>query len=465
MAVTRADPSALDTGTIGFRLAPRINAAGRLRRADAGLELLLTDDAARAHEIARELEAVNAERRAVEQRIVWEAEAQVAELGRAKRLRAGQRGLAPRRDRDRRLADRRAPPPADDPGRARGRRPAPARGAASPASTCSARSTPRPATWSATAGTAPPPGCSLRREQLDGVPGRGRAPRRRGPDPGAAGAGRARRRGRLGRRARARAGGGARGARAVRDGQSRSAAAASPGARFGDVRTMGEGRHARFSVSSGGVRARAVAFGCDGRLPGEPGAAVDATFKLERNVWNGAVEPRLVLRHAQPCAPAPIEVLGEPDDFCAGGAGRARGGARGPVPSRAGPGPARARCIDRRGESPLAVLRRRARGRRIGAGGVRRRPPPAARGCARAVGRLRAGLPSGAGRGSRDRLARFAQLVVLDPPSSARRARAAAGRRRVYPPGVGPSLSYALRSRCTSWSTDSVLRSSPSTGP
>ena len=81
MTVAKADPSALDTGTLGFRLAPRINAAGRLRRADAGLELLLTDDEQRAGEIAAELDRVNAERRAVEQRIVWEAEAQVAELG------------------------------------------------------------------------------------------------------------------------------------------------------------------------------------------------------------------------------------------------------------------------------------------------------------------------------------------------------------------------------------------------
>ena len=81
MAVSRADPSALDTGTLGFRLAPRINAAGRLRRADAGLELVLTEDPARAKAIAAELDAVNAERRAVEQRILWEAEAQVAELG------------------------------------------------------------------------------------------------------------------------------------------------------------------------------------------------------------------------------------------------------------------------------------------------------------------------------------------------------------------------------------------------
>ncbi len=81
MAVSRTDPSGLDAAALGFRLAPRINAAGRLRRADAGLELLLTEDPVRAREIAAELDSVNLERRAVEQRIVWEAEAQVAELG------------------------------------------------------------------------------------------------------------------------------------------------------------------------------------------------------------------------------------------------------------------------------------------------------------------------------------------------------------------------------------------------
>src|ERR1700748_3746121 len=81
MEVARADPSLLDTYALAFRLAPRINAAGRLRRADAGLELLLTSDERRAAQIASELERVNAERRAVEQRIVWEAEAQVAEQG------------------------------------------------------------------------------------------------------------------------------------------------------------------------------------------------------------------------------------------------------------------------------------------------------------------------------------------------------------------------------------------------
>jgi single-stranded-DNA-specific exonuclease len=62
MAVSRTDPSGLDASCLGFRLAPRINAAGRLRRADAALELLLTEDTARAQEIARELDQVNGSR-------------------------------------------------------------------------------------------------------------------------------------------------------------------------------------------------------------------------------------------------------------------------------------------------------------------------------------------------------------------------------------------------------------------
>ena len=86
-----------------------------------------------------------------------------------------------------------------------------------------------------------------------------------------------------------------------------------PGARLGDLRTMGEeGRHARFVVSAGGARTPAVAFGCDGRLPVGDGEPADATFRLERNAWNGTVEPRLVLREAWDCAPEEIAVLGEP---------------------------------------------------------------------------------------------------------------------------------------------------------
>jgi single-stranded-DNA-specific exonuclease len=67
----------------------------------------------------------------------------------------------------------------------------------------------------------------------------------------------------------------------------------------------------RFTVHGGGARARAVAFG-SGRLPVDPGTPADATFTLQRNTWNGAVEPRLLLRTARPSAPPEIEVLGEP---------------------------------------------------------------------------------------------------------------------------------------------------------
>ena len=83
MDVARVDPSTIDASAIGFRLGPRLNAAGRLYRADAGLELLLTEDRERARAVAEELDAVNAERRDVETRIRFEAEAQVAEQGAA----------------------------------------------------------------------------------------------------------------------------------------------------------------------------------------------------------------------------------------------------------------------------------------------------------------------------------------------------------------------------------------------
>ena len=90
MAVAKCDPLRLDAGDVAFRLAPRINAAGRLRRADAGLELALTEDPQRAQAIAEELDRVNVERRAVEQRMLWEAEAQAREPGRRARDRRRQ---------------------------------------------------------------------------------------------------------------------------------------------------------------------------------------------------------------------------------------------------------------------------------------------------------------------------------------------------------------------------------------
>jgi single-stranded-DNA-specific exonuclease len=71
-------------------------------------------------------------------------------------------------------------------------------------------------------------------------------------------------------------------------------------ATFRDCRAMGEGKHARFTVESRGARARAVAFGGGGKLPVQDGALAEATFTLEVNEWQGVSEPRLVLRQARP---------------------------------------------------------------------------------------------------------------------------------------------------------------------
>lgn len=89
MRSARVDPAAVDSGSVGFRLAPRINAAGRLGHPRAALELLLTDDAATAKSLAAELEELNRERQLVEDRILREAVAQVEEWPEEKARRRG----------------------------------------------------------------------------------------------------------------------------------------------------------------------------------------------------------------------------------------------------------------------------------------------------------------------------------------------------------------------------------------
>jgi single-stranded-DNA-specific exonuclease len=79
MRAAHVDPATVDTGAVGFRLAPRINAAGRLGHPGAALELLLTDDRDEAGRLAARLEELNRERQQVEERILREAVAQVAE--------------------------------------------------------------------------------------------------------------------------------------------------------------------------------------------------------------------------------------------------------------------------------------------------------------------------------------------------------------------------------------------------
>ena len=63
----------VETWHAGFALGPRINAAGRIGRADAAIELLLTDLPARADELAQLLDSANRERQAIEKDIVREA--------------------------------------------------------------------------------------------------------------------------------------------------------------------------------------------------------------------------------------------------------------------------------------------------------------------------------------------------------------------------------------------------------
>ena len=350
MAVSKVDPSSLDTHALAFRLAPRINATGRLHRADAGLELLLTDDEPRAAQIASELDRVNAERRAVEQRIVWEAEALVAEQGeRRAYVLAGEGwhpgvvGIVASR-----VVERH-------------HRPVVVVGLDGDEGSGSARSIPGFDLLGALHASAEhlerygghraAAGMTIRRDRVDSF------------------------RDAFERHAEAVLSDELLVARervdAIASGRELGLDLAEelerlepcgmgnprprllvPGARLRDLRPMGEGRHLRFSVGSGGISARAVAFGCDGRLGVEPEEPVDATFRLERNFWKGAVEPRLVLGHARACAPEPIEVLGEPDDYVAAVLEELDR-----EPSEGAGVVARRRSVlDRRGHSPLAVL-------------------------------------------------------------------------------------------------------------
>jgi single-stranded-DNA-specific exonuclease len=78
--VAGRDPRTLTTADIGFALAPRINAAGRLEDMALGIECLLSDDAGHARDIAATLDAINAERRALQQQMTDDAEDALARV-------------------------------------------------------------------------------------------------------------------------------------------------------------------------------------------------------------------------------------------------------------------------------------------------------------------------------------------------------------------------------------------------
>lgn len=77
-----SDISKLSASSIGFCLAPRLNAAGRLDEVDAAVELLLSQTYEQAEEIAFVLCEMNAERQALEASIIKEAEKQLWEVQR-----------------------------------------------------------------------------------------------------------------------------------------------------------------------------------------------------------------------------------------------------------------------------------------------------------------------------------------------------------------------------------------------
>jgi single-stranded-DNA-specific exonuclease len=308
MAVAHVDPARCSERTVAFALAPRLNAAGRLYRADAALELLLTEDGARAAQVARELDRVNHQRRETERAIRFEAEAQIAELGAGGDLpralvlagegwHPGVIGIVAARLTD--VHNRPVVLIALEGDRGRG----------------SGRS-----------------GCD-RFDLLAGLAACGEHLQRYGGHRAAAGVELARERvaafaAALGRYAdEALAGRDTAPVErvdAVLDGSELGIGLAEElqglapfgqgnppvslmlsEASFTDPKPMGEGRHLRFTVNAHGARARAVAFNTGARLPVAEGEPALATFALEVNEWRGVSEPRLVLRHATPRVGAP----------------------------------------------------------------------------------------------------------------------------------------------------------------
>jgi single-stranded-DNA-specific exonuclease len=311
MRVAQTDPGGLGAHAVGFRIAPRINAAGRLARADAALELVLTEDAERAAEVADELDHANAERRLVETRILFEAQAQVRQAGdRAAYVLAGEEwhpgvvGIVAARiaerhhrptvlvamDGERGTGSGRSIPAFDllaglHAGAEHLERHGGHRAAAGLEIRADALEAFR-AAFEAHAAAVLAPEDLVPTERVDAVV------------PGDV----------LGL------------ALAEELERIEPCGAGNPGATllvraatFSDPVAMGEDKHVRFSVTAGGARSRAVAFGNGARLPAPAGVPVDATFRLERNEWGGMTEPRLVLRSARPCAPQAIELL-EPAD-------------------------------------------------------------------------------------------------------------------------------------------------------
>lgn len=302
LEASKCDPERLDETDLGFRLAPRINAAGRLYRADAGVELFLTEDEDRAAAIAEELSRANSERRATEREVDASAEAARRELPEELRqahglVLAGQDwhpgvvGIVASR-----LVERHCRPVVvislDEAGEGRGSgRSIPGFDLLAALEACAEH-------LEGFGGHRAAAGLTIKAENLEAFreafaahANEVLAPedlrRTEKVDAIAGGVG-------LGLelaeelKQLAPFGMGNPGVRLL-----------VPSARVTDVRAMGEGKHARFSLHSGSHRALGVAFG-RASLGVEDEDLLDATVRLEVNQWNGSIEPRVVLRELYP---------------------------------------------------------------------------------------------------------------------------------------------------------------------
>jgi single-stranded-DNA-specific exonuclease len=318
MEASKCDPSRLDEGDLAFRLAPRINAAGRLYRADAGVELLLTEDETRAKEIAEELGRANSERRATEREVDAAAETARRELPddlkeanglvvAGEGWHPGVVGIVASR-----MVERHHRPVVvislDGEGGGRGS------GRSIPGFDLHAALEACAEHLETFGGHKAAAGLSIKAENLDAfraafaahaneVLGEEDLKRTERIDAMVGGVGLgldlAEELGQL-----APFGMGNPGVRLM-----------VPSARVTDVRTMGEeGKHSRFSLHSGSHRALGVAFGRTSFGVGDDDV-LDAAVRLEVNHWNGAVEPRVVLREVYPLDEAPDAVSAHP---CAG---------------------------------------------------------------------------------------------------------------------------------------------------
>ncbi|MFH1866728.1 MAG: single-stranded-DNA-specific exonuclease RecJ [Patescibacteria group bacterium] len=81
--VAGVNPELITTNTIGWQIAPRINAAGRMDHANAGYQLLMSEDSCEAEELARSLNLTNTERQRVSEEMLQQALEQVGKLKRS----------------------------------------------------------------------------------------------------------------------------------------------------------------------------------------------------------------------------------------------------------------------------------------------------------------------------------------------------------------------------------------------